>query len=166
MGTGHIRIHRMIEDWEWADDCVMFYFWVRILIMANWEDKMWHGESVERGSFVTSISSLSGKLRLSVQQVRTCIERLKSSNQIVVSSTNKRTKITICKYDDYQVCATSEQQTNNKRYNKPITTTKEEYNTSDTKVSSYSIQEDKKKKKEEDTVVSSQFAISRMRTQK
>lgn len=116
---------------------------------------MWHGELVERGSFVTSISSLSGKLRISVQQVRTCIERLKSSKQIVVNSTNKRTKITICKYDDYQVCATSEQQTNNTPANNPITTTKEEYNTSDTNVSSYSIQEDKNIKKEEDTPVSS-----------
>lgn len=153
MGTGHIRIHRMIEDWEWADDCVMFYFWVRILIMANWEDKTWRGELIERGSFVTSLSSLASRLRLSVQQVRTCIERLKSSNQIVVNSTNKRTKITICKYDDYQPRPISEQQTNNKQKNKRITTTKEEYETTDTNVSLFPILEEEKKE-ERDTTVS------------
>lgn len=158
--TGHIKLHRSIEEWEWIDEPVMFYFWVRILLMANWEDKRWHGEVIERGSFVTSLSGLSERLNLSVQQVRTCISRLQSNKQIVTDSTNKRTKVTICKYEDYQGCATSEQQTNNTQANKPTTTTKEEYNTSDTKVSSYSIQEEKKKKKEEDTPVSSEKAPS------
>lgn len=147
---------RSIEDWEWIDDPVMFYFWGRILLMANWEDKRWHGEVIERGSFVTSLSGLSERLNLSVQQVRTCISRLQSNKQIVTDSTNKRTKVTICKYEDYQGCVTNEQQTNNTPANNPTTTTKEEYNTSDTKVSSYSIQEEKKKKKEEDTPVSSE----------
>lgn len=153
--TGHIKLHRTIEEWEWIDEPVMFYFWVRILLMANWEDRGWHGEVIERGSFVTSLSSLSERLNLSVQQVRTCLTRLQSSKQIVTSSTNKRTKVTICKYEDYQGCVTNEQQTNNTPANNPTTTTKEEYNTSDTKVSSYSIQEEKKKKKDEDTDVSS-----------
>ena len=150
---------RSIEDWEWIDDPVMFYFWGRILLMANWEDKRWHGEVIERGSFVTSLSGLSERLNLSVQQVRTCISRLQSNKQIVTDSTNKRTKVTISKYEDYQGCVTNEQQTNNTPANNPTTTTKEEYNynTSDTNVSSYSnsIQEEKKKK-EEDTPVSSE----------
>lgn len=152
MGTGHIKIYRAIDEWEWIDDKTMFYFWIRILLMANWEDKMWQGELVERGSFVTSIYNLASKFRMSIQQVRTCMERLKSSNQIVINSTNKRTKVTICKYEDYQGCATNEKQTNNNRKNKQITTTKKEYNTSDTNVSSYPIQESLFE--EEDTIVS------------
>lgn len=144
MAQGYIKFYRSLEDWEWIDDPVMFYFWGRILLMANWESKRWHGEEVERGSFITSLSNLSERLHLSVQQIRTCLARLQDNKQIVVSATNKRTKITICKYDDYQGCATNEQQTNNKQDNNPTTTTKEVYNTSDTNVSSYYIQEDKK----------------------
>ena len=141
---GHIKLHRSIEEWEWIDEPVMFYFWVRILLMANWEDKKWHGEVIERGSFVCSLSSLSKRLNLTVQQVRTCLSRLQSSKQITTDSTNKRTKVTICKYDDYQCSATNEQHENNTKVNKQTTTTKEEYNTSDTIVSLYSIQEEDK----------------------
>ena len=148
MKAGYIKLYRSLEDWEWIDDPVMFYFWGRILLMANWEDKRWHGELIERGSFVTSLSNLSGTLNLSVQQVRTCLARLKSNKQISIDSTNKRTKVTICKYEDYQGCSTNEQQTNNTPANNPTTTTKEVYNTS------YSIQEEKNIK-EEDTSVSS-----------
>lgn len=153
--TGYIKLFRSIEEWEWIDDPTMFFFWGRILLMANWEDKRWHGELIERGSFITTLYGLAEYLHLSVQQVRTCLARLKDNKQIEVNSTNKRTKITICKYDSYQGCATNEQQTNNTPRNKPTTQTKKEYNTTDTNVSLYSIQEDKNIKKEKDTNVSS-----------
>ena len=166
MTQGHIRISRAILDWRWIDEPVMVYFWLHILLMANWCDKEWHETIIKRGTFITTISNLSGKLNLSVQQVRTCIKRLQDGGEIKTHTSNSHTLITICKYDDYQSPVTNEQQTNNKpttneeqTNNKRITTTKEykeEYNTSDTKVSSYSIQEEKKKKKEEDTLVSSE----------
>lgn len=168
MAQGHIRLSRAILDWRWADDPVMMYFWIRILLMANWKDKEWRDKVIKRGSFVASVSSLSGQLGLSTQQVRTCLERLRAGGEIKTNTTNTHTLITICKYDDYQSTVTNEQQTDNKPTtneeqtdNKRITTTKEykEYNTSDTNVSSYSIlkerREEKKKEKEEDTDVSS-----------
>ena len=151
---GHIKLFRSIEEWEWIDDPMMFYFWVRLLLMANWEDKCWHGEVIKRGSFVTTIAGLSKQMHVSVQQVRTFLSRLKDNKQIVTTSTNKATYVTICKYEDYQGDVTNEKQTNNTLFNKRTTQTKEEYNTSDTNVSSYSIQEEKKIKKEGDTVVS------------
>lgn len=155
---GHIKIHRSIEDWEWADDSTMFYFWVRILIKANWEDKIWHGTMVRRGTLVTTLSSLANELKLSVKQVRTCIERLKKGKEITVDTANNRHTITICKYDDYQLPETTERQMNGKcdgiLEGKLKATTKEEYNPSDTNVSSYYIQETKNKGKEIDTIVS------------
>lgn len=165
MAQGYIRISREILDWRWADDPIMVYFWLHILLMANWNDRMWHDTIIKRGSFITTLSNLSGKLNLSVQQVRTCLERLKSGGEIKTRTSNTHTLITICKYDDYQSTVTNEQQTDNKpatneeqTNNNPTTTTKE-YNTSDTNVSSYSIpkerREEKKKEKEEDTGVSS-----------
>ena len=120
MGTGYIKIHRAIEDWEWADDCIMFYFWVRILIKANREDKQWRGIMVKRGSLVTTVSSLSRELKLSVKHVRTCIDRLIKGKEITVNTANNNTHITICKYDDYQGHVTNEQQTNNPLYLIPL----------------------------------------------
>lgn len=141
--TGYIKVFRSIEDWAWIDEPVMFYFWVRILLMANWEDKEWHGTTIERGSFITTLSDLSESLNLSVRQIRTCIERMKNDKQIVVKTTNKFTKITICKYDDYQCDATNERQTNDTLGDKQTTQTKEGSEYSDSHESSYSSQEEK-----------------------
>jgi len=156
MKNGYIKLFRAIEEWEWIDDHTMLFFWVRILLMANWEDRNWHGETIERGSFVTTLSSLSKELGLSVKQVRTCLARLQKGKEITIEGTSVRTKVTICKYDYYQGCEANEGQTNGTPEGKRrANNNKEEYNTSDTNVSSYSIQEDKKEKKEEDTAVSS-----------
>lgn len=123
---GWIKIHRKIEDWEWASNPVMFYFWVKLLLIVNWEDKEWEGHLVERGSIMTSISKLASKLSLSPKQVRTCVDRLKKGKQIDVKTANKWTKITVCNYDDYQVFAETEGQTKGKQTGNQRATTKED----------------------------------------
>ena len=141
--SGYIKLFRAIEDWAWIDDPTMLYFWIRILLMANWEDREWHGMIVERGSFVTTLAELSKTLNLSVRQVRTCLERTQNDKQIACKTTSKWTKITICKYDDYQGGATNERQTNDTLGDKPTTQTKEGSEYSDSNESSYSSQEEK-----------------------
>lgn len=165
MKEGYIRIARDIEDWRWSDEPVMMYFWIRILLMANWKDKEWHDKVVKRGSFITTVANLSTQLNLSVKQVRTCLDRLRAGGEVTTDTSNNNTVITICKYDDYQSQTANEGQMNGNPEDKcrdnERATTKEykEYNTSDTNVSSYSIpkerREEKKKEKEEDTGVSS-----------
>lgn len=104
--NGWIKIHRSIERWEWVDDPVMFYFWGRLLLLANWEDRQFRGQTIPRGSFLTSYRGLAAKLKLSVRQVRTCIGRLVDSGQICVFPTHFptqfATQITICNYASYQ----------------------------------------------------------------
>jgi len=143
-------------EWRWFDDAVMLSFWLHILLMANWKDKEWHNRTIKRGSFVTTVASLSTQLNLSVKQVRTCLDRLRAGGEITTNTSNNYTLISVCKYDSYQCQSANEGQMFGKSGDNPRATTKEEYNTSDTKVSSYSIQEGKKEKKEEDTPVSSE----------
>lgn len=81
------------------------------------------------GQIVTSIAHLSENTRLSYQQVRTSLNRLKSTGEITSKTTNKYTILTVRKWQDFQGevtgkttgYATNNQQTNNKQ----ITTTKE-----------------------------------------
>ena len=122
MEAGHIKIYRGLGSWRWGNDPVMVYFWVRILLMANWEDKEWRDIVIKRGSFVTTVANLSSRLGLSIGQVRTCLNRLRAGGEVAVNATNNWTLITICKYEDYQQVTTNEQQTNNKRttYTKEI----------------------------------------------
>lgn len=121
-----IKIHTQLLDWEWYSDTNTTRLWLHLLLSANYEDRKWKGIVIPRGSLITSVDALSEATGLTVQQVRTCLSRLISTNEISKKSTNKNTLITICKYDSYQVSeisvnkqVTNEQQTNNKQ----ITTT-------------------------------------------
>jgi hypothetical protein len=58
--------------------------------------------TIERGQIVTSVAKIAQETRLSTQTVRTCINRLKSTNEITSEATSKYTLITISKYDTYQ----------------------------------------------------------------
>lgn len=100
-----IKIHRSIEEWEWIDDPTMVYFWVRILLMANLEERKWHEVTIGRGSFVTSISMLSAELGLTPKQVRTCLDRLMKGKRIGKQRAgvraNEKTIVTIYEFDSY-----------------------------------------------------------------
>ena len=145
--SGWIKIHRSILNWEWWDDHNTTRLFLFCLLEANHEDKKWHGENIERGTFITSLSHLSQNTGLSTQQIRTSLERLISTSEITKKTTNKLTKITICKYDIYQDVQQAEQQIEQQAIqqtnNKQITTTKEYKNIRN------------KKYKKEDTNVSS-----------
>lgn len=154
--SGWIKIHRSILNWEWWDDHNTTRLFLYCLLEANHEDKKWHGENIERGTFITSLSHLSQNTGLSTQQIRTSLERLISTNEITKKTTNKLTKITICKYDIYQDVQQAEQQAEQQAIqqtnNKQITTTKEyknirnkEYKIEDTNVSLSDSKSDEEK---------------------
>ena len=84
--------------------------------MANWEDKNWEGQVIKRGSFVTSRSILAKETGLTVQQLRTALDKLISTNELTRSTTNKYTVITVTNYDKYQnYNHVDNQQTTNKQ---------------------------------------------------
>lgn len=137
--SGWIKLHRSLLDWEWYNDCNVVYTFVHLLLEANWEDKKWRGMIIPRGSLVTSVAKLAESLKLTIQQTRTVLNKLKSTNNITIKTTNGYSLITIVNYDLHQNCGdeitneitskkTNEQQTNNKPSNKRITTTKESKN--------------------------------------
>jgi len=115
--SGWIKLHRDIEKhWIWSNPQYL-QGWIYCIIRANYEEnKVLIGtkiEVAEPGSFFTSIGKFSIATGLSIQQTRTFWDLLEDDTMINKKATSKRTKITICNYDKYQV----KQQTNNK----PIT---------------------------------------------
>ena len=99
--TGWIKIHRSFLTWEWFDKPEMVQVFVYLLLKANHDAKEWHGMTIERGQIVTSVAKIAQETRLSVRTVRTCLERLKTTNEVTITTT-KFTLITISKYDTYQ----------------------------------------------------------------
>ena len=96
-------LHRQLLDWEWFDNSNMVHVWIYLLLKANYQDDNWHGMKIPKGSFVTSVSSISKATGLSVQNVRTCLSKLKLTGEITIQVTNQNSIITICKYDNYNI---------------------------------------------------------------
>ena len=126
---GYIMLHRKILEWEWYTDTNVKVLFLHLILLANHEDKEWRGLTIKRGEFVTSRESLSGQTGLTVQQIRTALKKLETTNNIVVKSTNKYTFIKIVKYALYQSDirmnnqqSTNKQPTNNQPNNHQITT--------------------------------------------
>lgn len=101
MNNGYMWLHRQLLDWEWFENSHMVHLWVYFLLKANYQDKKWRGIDIPRGSFVTSLDTISKDTKLSIQSIRTCIEKLKSTGEITVESTHRYSIVTICKYDNY-----------------------------------------------------------------
>ncbi len=100
--NGYIKVHRKLVDWEWYDSYPEFKLFMHLLLTVNHTDSYWHGERIERGSRVTSLSSLSAETGLSIQQLRTAIRHLTTTNEIASVSRSKNTLFIVLNYDLYQ----------------------------------------------------------------
>ena len=123
--NGYIKIDRGIMDWEWWDDDKVLKLWLTILLLANWEDKKWHGKEIPRGSFWTSIESLSEASGLSTQEVRTALCKLISTGEVTSKATNQGRLITVVKYGVFQDDTSKSNKQPNNQPNKQATTTEE-----------------------------------------
>lgn len=118
---GWIKIHRKMIDWEWYDDNNTKVLFIHLLLTANHKEKKWKGQTILRGQKLTSLEHLAEETSLSVQQVRTSLKKLKSTNEITIKSTSKNTLITIEKYSSYQDKDDEDNKQNNTQNNKQIT---------------------------------------------
>ena len=112
---GWVKFHRKISQWEWYTDPNTFRLFFHLVLNANHKNIKWQGIVIERGQLVTSSEHLAKELKLTRQQIRTSLNKLKSTNELTIKSTNKYTLITIEKYSDYQ---SEDEETTNKLTNK------------------------------------------------
>lgn len=99
---GFVKIDRKITSWRWYQDNNTFRVFFHLIITANYEDREFETLTIKRGQKVTSYTSLAAETGLSVQNVRTAINHLKSTGEITVSSHAKFSIITIKNYNQYQ----------------------------------------------------------------
>ena len=156
---GWIKLHRKIEDWEWASNPIILALFIHLLLMANYEEKKWQGILIPVGSFITSIAKLSVIVGVSQQKMRTALKKLESTGEIAMKSTNRFTMITICKYDSYQSKEDTEQQTDNKQItNKQQTNNKQITNKQQTNNNNIRNKEYKNiRSKEYNNIISKKF---------
>lgn len=130
---GWIKLYRKFCEWQWYNNSEMVHLFIHLLLNANREDRKWRNITVKRGEIITGRLSLSHITGISERQIRTCLNRLKSTSEIAIKTTNKYSIITILKYDDYQDGSNqsgqqSDQQTVQQATNKcPTNDHKQEY---------------------------------------
>ena len=100
--SGFIVINRKMLEWEWYQDANTFRLFFHLIMKANWKDGRFLGHAVPRGSLVSSIGHLAEDLNLSVRNVRTSLEHLKSTGEIEIKTTNRFSLITVINYRLYQ----------------------------------------------------------------
>lgn len=100
---GWIKLHRQLLEWEWYNDNNTFRLFIHLLLMANHKDKKYKGMILKAGTVITGRKLLAEQTGLTVQQVRTSLKRLISTNEITNKTSPQGTIIQIVKYIDYQV---------------------------------------------------------------
>lgn len=103
MSNNFIRINRKILQWGWYKDTNTFRVFIHLLLNANWHDGEYMGHKILRGQCVFGLKKISEDLGISVRNVRTALNHLKSTNEVTIKTTNKFSIATIVKYNDYQL---------------------------------------------------------------
>ena len=121
MHRGYIKVFRKLKDWCWYDDHNTKILFLHLLLSANHSVKNWHGIQVNPGQLITGRKELAAETGLTEQQIRTSMERLKSTSEITSETTNKYSIVTICNWRSYQGEGIQNNQQDNQQDNQQST---------------------------------------------
>ena len=100
--NGFIKLHRKLVAWGWYQDYVVKDVFLHLLLTANFKDTPWRDKTLKKGQVVIGSQKIADELGFSRQQVRTALNKLKSTNEITIEATNRFSIITIVNWEDYQ----------------------------------------------------------------
>ncbi len=101
--SGFVIEPRDIMNNEWYTEPLTMHLYRHCRLRANYADAKWHGIEIQRGQFITSLSTLSAETGLTLSQVKTALRKLKNSGYLTNKSTNKYRIITVLSYDEEQI---------------------------------------------------------------
>ena len=86
-----IKVYRKLMEWEWYTDVNTTKLFIHCLLRANWKEGKWKGIHYLPGEFITSLPSLADESGLTIQQVRTSLEKLTSTGELTSKTTDSVT---------------------------------------------------------------------------
>lgn len=136
MRNGWISLHRKLLDKPiWKNSTPeQKVILITLLLLANHEDAEWDWGGkrfkVGKGEFVTSLESIrkSAGKQVSIQQIRTAIDRFKTMQFLTYKATKSGRIITILNYCKYQPTPNGDQQREKQTGNKQVTTNNKDNN--------------------------------------
>ena len=97
-----IKLNRNILTWGWYLDINTTKLFIHLLLKANIKENVFLGVPVKRGQLATSYPHLSKESGLSVRNVRTALNHLKSTGEVTATTYPKFSLITVVNYEKYQ----------------------------------------------------------------
>lgn len=119
--SGFVVLHRKLLNWEWYDDANTMRLFLHCILKANHAANKWHGQTIERGQFISSRSKLAQELKLTEQQIRTSIKKLELTGEITSEGKAQHTVFTVVSYSKHQDRNQPNSQGNNQQDNQPVT---------------------------------------------
>lgn len=100
--SGFIVLDRKLLDWQYHDIPTAFSIWIHILMMANWKDGFFLGETIPRGSLATSYAHLAAEVGIDPKTLRIWLDRFEKAGMIERKSSNRFTIIKVLNYSTFQ----------------------------------------------------------------
>lgn len=100
---GWVCDYRSVMEWGWYKTPLTAHLFRHCVLKANRKDAYVQGVLVKRGSFITSYEKLAFETGLTVNQVRSSLDKhLIVTGELTKETSNKFTIITVVNYDIYQ----------------------------------------------------------------
>ena len=120
--NGYVRLFRELLCWQWYQNPNVLRLYIHLLLKASFRDFDFEGRSYKAGELITNRKKLAEELGLSESQILTALDKLKSTGEIDIKSTNKFSVITLKNWAKMQgeqyffasTSTTKEHQTDNK----------------------------------------------------
>ena len=98
----YIKLHRKMLEWEWYDHDITKLLFLHLLLIASWKENRWHGIELHPGELIRTNENLADELGKTIQQIRTAISNLKTTEEITVRFVGRIRIITIKNWGLYQ----------------------------------------------------------------
>lgn len=122
-----IKLNRNMLEWRWYKDQNTKALFIHLLIKASIKNQDYRDVSVRRGELVTSLATLAEETGMSIQNVRTALGHLKSTQEVTVKKVGKISVISIPEYSRYQDDLTQSLTSNQQDSNRDLTGCQHQY---------------------------------------
>lgn len=102
MKNYYIKSYDSILTWQWYTDINTCHLYRHLIQTVNRTEAKFRGEVVKKGETAVSLRTLSENTGLSVQQIRTSINKLISTQDVTRVERGKLSLISIPKFDKWQ----------------------------------------------------------------
>lgn len=96
---GFVKLSSDLKNWAWINDPKTVYIYVRLLLGAAWQETDIGNVHLQRGEIAIAQRSFAAQCFVTHQELRTILNRLKSTQKITQRTESRVSIITLCEYD-------------------------------------------------------------------